>query len=158
MKTDRKLKTKGIYASAGLSKNLTAQVCSDAVGQWLANGTPFTETIKNAPFVSFLSARNVTGGGQQSGEYLGKVVRWYMSTEPGLEPLKYVKNGNKVPKTDGAKACMRLPDGKPADLDYAWYHREACLIAKACGCFGYLTEAEQTMITPIKKERKPKNA
>lgn len=158
VKTDRSLKSKGIYAPLSLSKNLTAQVCSDAVGQWLANGTPFAETIKNAPFVDFLSARNVTGGGQQSGAYLGKVVRWYMSTEPGLEPLKYVKNGNKVPKTDGAKACMLLPADKPADLDYAWYYREACLIAKACGCFGYLTEAEQIMITPIKKERKPKNA
>lgn len=159
VKTDRKLKTKGIYAPASLSKNLTAQVCADAVGQWLAYGTPFVETIKTARFEGFLSARNVTGGGEQSGEYLGKVVRWYMSNETGLPPLKYVKNGNKVPKTDGAKACMKI-DGTgvhPPDLDYPWYYREACLIAKACGCFEYLTEAEQEMITPVKKERKRKN-
>lgn len=158
VKTDRSIKSKGIYAPLSLSKNATAQVCADAVGAWLAHGTPFLETIKNAGFSGFVSARNVTGGGQQGDKYLGKVVRWYMSNTEGLPPLTYVKNGNKVPKTEGAHECMVLPDGHPADLDYDWYYREACKIAQACGCFEYLTEAEQIMITPIKKERKRKNA
>ena len=158
VKTDRKLKAKGIYAPLSLNKNATAQVCADAVGQWLATGTPLLETIENAGFEGFISARNVTGGGQQGGEYLGKVVRWYMSNRLGLEPLRYVKNGNKVPKTEGARACMALPVGKPADLDYTWYYREACKIAQACGCFYYLTLDEQQMISSVKKERKSKNA
>ena len=158
VKTDRKLKAKGIYAPLSLNKNATAQVCADAVGQWLTSGTPLLQTIQNASCEGFISARNVTGGGQQAGEYLGKVVRWYMSNQPGLEPLRYVKNGNRVPKTEGARACMVLPNDKPADLDYAWYYREACKIAQACGCFYALSETEQMMISSVKKERKSKNA
>ena len=102
--------------------------------------TYFLETIKNARFEAFLSARNVTGGGQQNGVYLGKVVRWYMSNEPGLEPLKYVKNGNKVPKTDGAKACMVIDKtgAIPQDLDYEWYLLESVVIAYNCGCHKWL--------------------
>jgi len=156
VKSDRSLKAKGIYAPLSLSKNTSAQVCADAVGQWLSQGTPLLETIKNAGFTDFLSARNVTGGGQQCGEYLGKVVRWYQSTDRTLEPLKYVKNGNKVPKTDGARACMRIdPAGAhPNDLDYNWYLCEALRIAVAVGCERFLTESELTMITPVKPERK----
>lgn len=160
VKLDRKIKAKGIYAPLSLSKNATSQVCSDAVGQWLAHGTPLLETIKKAPFRDFLSARNVTGGGEQSGEYLGKVVRWYQTTDKALEPLRYVKNGNKVPKTDGARACMVLKSDTvhPADLDYDWYYTEACRIAKAVGCEQYLTPAEAARIAPPpKKTRKAKN-
>jgi len=160
VKTDRALKAKGIYAPLSLSKNATAQVCADAVGQWLAHGTPLLQTIKRARFEGFISARNVTGGGEQSGVYLGKVVRWYMSTDTRLKPLTYVKNGKKVPKTDGAKACMTIDKTgvHPEDLDYGWYYREACKIAQACGCFEYLSTEEQMMITPVKKERKSKHA
>lgn len=161
VKCDRTLKTKGIYAPLALNKNPTAGVCAAAVGQWLAHGAPLLETIKNARFEDFLSARNVTGGGAQHGEYLGKVVRWYMSNETGLQPLRYVKNNNKVPKTEGAKACMTIDKtgSHPSDLDYDWYYREAAKIAQACGAFDYLTPAEQEMITPvkIKKQRKSKD-
>lgn len=156
VKLDRSVKTKGIYASESLNKNLTAGVCATAVGQWLARGVPFTETLKNARFRDFLSARNVTGGGVQSGEYLGKVVRWYMSNDKSLEPLRYAKNGNKVPKTDGARACMVLPNETPADLDYNWYHREAIKIAVAVGCSRFLTSEEIALITVTKPERKRK--
>lgn len=158
VKTDRKIKAKGIYAEPSLKKNLTADVCAYAVGQWLAHGTPFLETIQNAGFPSFLSARNVTGGGEQNGVYLGKVVRWYQSNDKTLPPLRYVKNGNLVPKTTGARACMVLPSETPADCDYNWYYREALLIAKAVGCWDYLSKEEQELITVIKPERKRKNA
>lgn len=160
VKPDRSLKVKGIYSPLSLKKNPTAQVSADAVGQWLANGTPFAETIKNAPFVDFISARNVTGGGQQSGIYLGKVVRWYQSNDPTLEPIRYASNGNKVPKTDGARACMTLLDKTkhPEDLDYGWYIREAIKIAVAVGCEQYLTSDELALIAPPPKQpRKRKN-
>lgn len=167
IKPDRSVKAKGIYAplverkvgkeKLNLRKNPTAQVCSDAVAAWLADGTPFAETIKNAPFVDFLSARNVTGGGEQAGEYLGGVVRWYQSTDRELPPLTYIKNGNKVPKTEGARACMELPVGgnHPADLDYSWYLRESVKIASDVGCSAYLTEAELKLIA---KPPKPPRA
>jgi hypothetical protein len=159
VKPDRKLKVKGIYAPLSLKKNPTAQVSSDAVGEWLANGTPFEDTIKSAPFTHFISARNVTGGGQQNGVYLGKVVRWYQSTDDSGEPIKYATNGNKVPKTEGAKACMTLLDKvtHPADLDYHWYNKEAIKIAIAVGCSQYLTPEQLALVAPPKKTRKVKN-
>ena len=161
VKPDRSLKVKGIYAPLSLKKNPTAQVCADAVGQWLAHGTRFEQTVASAPFKDFISARNVTGGGQQSGEYLGRVVRWYQSNDPALEPIRYVKNGNKVPKTDGARACMTMLDAAthPADLDYAWYRREAVKIAVAVGCAAYLSAEELELVAPPPKQpRKRKNA
>lgn len=153
VKPDRSLKVKGIYAPLSLRKNPTAQVCADAVGHWLAQGTPFQETISNAPFCDFISARNVTGGGEQMGQYLGKVVRWYQSNDPALEPIRYRSNGNKVPKTEGARACMTLIDKitHPEDLDYTWYRKEACKIAVAVGCAAYLTPEEQALIAPPPK-------
>lgn len=156
VKTDRSLKAKGIYAALSLSKNVSAQVCADAVGQWLAKGVSFLETIKNAHFTAFLSARNVTGGGGQCGQYLGKVVRWYQTTDKTMEPLKYIKNGNKVPKTDGARACMDISGivAHPADLDYDWYHREALRIAVAVGCSRFLPAEELQLIAPIPKKAK----
>lgn len=159
VKPDRTLKTKGIYAPLSLRKNPTAQVCADAVGQWLAKGTPFLETIKRSPFCDFVSARNVTGGGEQMGEYLGKVVRWYQSNDPELQPIRYKANGNKVPKSDGARACMLMRDkiSHPADLDYDWYHKEAIKIAVALGCTEYLTEEQLQLIAPPPKIRKPRN-
>jgi hypothetical protein len=160
VKPDRKLKVKGIYAPLSLKKNPTAQVSSDAVGAWLAEGTPFEDTIRSAPFTDFISARNVTGGGQQNGVYLGKVVRWYQSTDASNEPIKYATNGNKVPKTEGAKACMTLLDKvtHPADLDYDWYNKEAIKIAIAVGCSEYLTPEQIALVAPPpKKTRKVKN-
>ncbi len=170
VKPDRKLKVKGIYTPAverkdgqetfNLKKNPTSQVAADAVGNWLANGVPFEETIRNAPFQDFVSARNVTGGGEQSGRYLGKVVRWYQSNDRTLEPIRYVSNGNKVPKTEGAKECMVLRDRvvHPRDLDYDWYINEAIKIAIAVGCKDFLTEEQlQRVAPPEKQKRKRKN-
>lgn len=157
VKPDRSLKVKGIYAPLSLKKNPTAQVCADAVGQWLAHGVSFEQTIRAAPFTDFISARNVTGGGSQSGVYLGRVVRWYQSNDPALEPIRY-RNGNKVPKTDGARACMRLLDSErhPADLDYGWYRAEAIRIAVAVGCGRYLSSEELALIAPPPKKSKRK--
>ena len=33
----------------------------------------------------------------------------------------YKTNGNKVPKTDGAKPIMNLPNELPDDINYEWY-------------------------------------
>ena len=160
VKPDRKLKVKGIYAPLSLRKNPTAQVAADAVGEWLASGRPFEDTIRAAPFTDFISARNVTGGGEQAGEYLGKVVRWYQSTDSSLPPLTYKSNGNKVPKTEGARACMTLLDktSHPEDLDYSWYLREAIKIAVAVGCERYLSAEQLQMIAPPPKKSRKKDS
>lgn len=60
----------------------------------------------------------------QTREYLGKVVRWYYSTQaPG--PIVYATNGNTVSLSYGAKPCMVLPDTFPDDIDYQWYIQES---------------------------------
>ena len=53
----------------------------------------------------------------------GRVARWYMTTEQ-LPAITQVNNGNQVPKTEGARLCMTLPDRLPDDLDKDWYIRE----------------------------------
>lgn len=57
-------------------------------------------------------------------EYLGKAVRWYYAAnEPGA--IYYKTNGNLVPRSNGAKPLMELPDTLPPDIDWNWYINEA---------------------------------
>lgn len=125
IKTDGKVKTKGFFATGGLQKSPTNEVCSKAFVEYLKNGTPIEDFIRNHDdFRDFLSVRTVKGGAVKDGEYLGKVVRWYYSTETN-GTINYKTNGNKVPRTDCAQPCMLLPDEFPSDLDYDWYIKEA---------------------------------
>lgn len=160
---DKKVKAKGIYAPPDIKKNQTAPICAKAVSQWLADGTPFEVTIAKGSFVEFLSARTVTGGGVQGAKYLGKIVRWYYTTNKNYPPLTYRENGNKVPKTEGARAAMVIdPVGQlPEDLDLTWYRREAISIAKNLGATEFLTEEELKLVEPppkVRKSRKKKES
>lgn len=70
--------------------------------------------------------------GEQTAEYLGKVVRWYYGTRsPG--PIVYATNGNTVSLSYGAKPCMTLPDDFPDDVDYQWYIDKAHAILQDIG-------------------------
>jgi hypothetical protein len=82
------------------------------------------------------------------------VVRWYQSNDPALPPITYKKNGNLVPKTTGARACMEMPAQKPADLDYGWYVRETARIARDLGCEEFLPE--ELIEKPVEKKRRKK--
>jgi hypothetical protein len=134
VKMDGKTKTKGAYCERGsahnsvLSKNPEHLICSDAAQAFLAKGTPIEETVRNCRDVRrFVSVRQVTGGGVKVWspdhvEFLGKTIRWYYGVDvPG--EIVYAKNGNKVPKTDGARPLMELPadNAVPPDVDYDWY-------------------------------------
>jgi hypothetical protein len=66
------------------------------------------------------------------GEPFGRLARWYMTTEE-LPPIVYASNRNKVPKTEGAKICLTLPDELPADLDREWYINETLEILATLG-------------------------
>jgi hypothetical protein len=155
---DKKVKAKGIYASPDLKKNQTSPICSRAVSAWLIDGVSFTKTVSNGSFIEFLSARNVTGGGMQGESYLGKVVRWYYTTHKDYPPLTYRKNGNKVPKTEGARAAMIIDPagGHPKDLDYEWYIKESCRIARDIGAYDFLTDEEKKSIEPPPKKPRTK--
>ena len=117
-------KRKGNFASRSIALTGNGQVCIEAVMAYLENGTPLRKTIENCTdFLKFTNFQQVKTGAYKDGEYLGKVVRWYYSTDSKTPILN--KNGNKVPATQGAKPCMNLPDEFPTDVDYDWYVREA---------------------------------
>jgi hypothetical protein len=137
VKGDRTVKIKGIYSAPTLSKNPTAPIVSKAVANWLASGTAFEETFKHGKIEDFISVRNVTGGGVQGDEYLGRVVRWYQTKEQ-LPPITYASNGNKVAKTDGARACMKMPKIIPEDLNYDWYFQAIIKTIKDIGASRFL--------------------
>ena len=133
------VKTKGAYCERGsalnsiLSKNPETLICSDAVISYLKNGTPVEKTIRECKDIRrFVSVKNVKGGGEKNGVYLGKVVRWYYPKgETGY--ISYVGSGNKVGKTDGARPLMDLPPEFPDDVNYEWYINEAVDMLYDCG-------------------------
>lgn len=133
--TDGKAKVKGQYAECGrgqpaamgLKKTPDAQIASDAVVAFLKDGTPVERTIQACKDVrKFVVVWRVNGGCEFDGEYLGKAVRWYHSTQVH-EPLREIGTGKVVAASMGAMPIMTLPDDYvlPEDIDVAWYVREA---------------------------------
>lgn len=132
-------KTKGTYSERGsalnsiLSKNPETLVCTDAALHYIKDKTPVEQTIAKCRDIRrFVTVRNVKGGGEKNGIYLGKVVRWYYAKgETGY--IAYMASGNKVAKTDGAFPCMDLPNEFPDNIDYQWYVKEATDMLYDCG-------------------------
>lgn len=131
-------KGKGAFADQSepyyrLRSNPTNEICTHAVKEFLKFGTAIETTIRNCDDIrQFVSLRVVNGGAEQHGEYIGKAIRWYYSDEE-LGAINYITNGNKVPRTDGARPLMNLPSTLPKDLDFNWYIAEAYSILKAVG-------------------------
>lgn len=139
VKAEGGVKTKGAYANPWSSKKATAErlhknptntICVEAVEKLLTDHTSIRETIRSSKDISkFVSVRSVKGGavkvwGDGVTEFLGKSIRWYYAK--GVEgELVYAKNGNKVPRSDGAKPLMDFPAQFPEDIDYEWYESEA---------------------------------
>lgn len=118
------VKTKGVYAPDGLNKNPQAPICVEAATQYLLNGIPYEETITSSgDMTRFVTVRRVTGGAVKDGINIGKAIRWYYSTD-NKNPITYLKNGNIVPRSEGAKPCLDLPTEFPTDIDYQWYIAE----------------------------------
>jgi hypothetical protein len=134
VKTDGSTKNKGAYANpwgtgteTGLmmQKNPVTTVCIDAVEALLTKGVPVQQTIRACKEIKkFISLRNVKGGAVKDGEYLGKSVRWYYAKDQ-TGTIIYASSGKKVPRSDGAKPLMELPDEFPEDIDFEWYEKEA---------------------------------
>lgn len=133
IKEDGSTKNKGLYSNPWekegpnvfkLQKNPNATIVIEAVVAHLRDAAPLYYTISRCRDVrKFVSVRTVTGGAEQNGRYLGKVVRWYLARGGGI--INYRKTGNKVPKTEGARPLMELPDEFPSDVNFDAYVREA---------------------------------
>jgi hypothetical protein len=152
VKDDGEIKVKGAYSERGsagnspLSKNPYILIASDAVKEYITKGTPVDHTIRNCKDIKrFLCVRYVKGNPQGVGgavklygqegvqdEYLGKAIRWYYSTNVDGE-IVYGINGNKVPKTEGARPIMELPEEMPEDINYDWYVEKANKIIEEIG-------------------------
>lgn len=106
-------------------KNPTCQICVEAVEAFLVDGTPLQQTIENCKDIKkFIAVKNVTGGAHQNGEYLGKVIRWYIARGE-FGSINYISNNHLVPETNGARAVMNLPKEFPNDVDCQYYIRRA---------------------------------
>ena len=140
-------KNKGAYANpwassknpeTKLHKNPTATICVEAVEAYLTTGAPVSSTIRGCTDITkFVAVRTVKGGAVKvwedgHTEYVGKTVRWYYATGVDGE-LVYAGSGNKVPRSDGARPLMVLPDQFPADVDFVWYETEAVRILRDIG-------------------------
>ena len=102
-------------------KNPSTQICIEACEQFIINNISIEKTIKECQDITkFVAVKNVTGGAHKDGEYLGKVIRWYYAIKC-TGAINYINSNNKVPDSDGARACMDLPKTFPSDIDYYWY-------------------------------------
>lgn len=165
-------KTKGAYATTGLSKNPTNWICVEAVIAFLTQGIPIAKTVNECKDITkFVTVRTVKGGAIKpdkfelindwvevmknewvhkwqidngsdflrgtrtsttkppsfqspiDGTYLGKSIRWYYAK--GVDGyIINALNGHQVPKSEGAKPLMDLPEQLPNDINYEWYISE----------------------------------
>ena len=104
-------------------KNPEFTIVSEAVALYLAKGVPIGETIRACRDLrKFIAIRRVDGGAVWRDQYLGKAVRFYYSKEVHqAECIAYAKNKNKVPRSNGARPAMTLPDTFPDDVHHERY-------------------------------------
>jgi hypothetical protein len=133
IKPSGEVKLKGLYAPAGMQKNVTNSICVEAVIEYLRSGTPVPTTIMGCSDVrKFITIRQVNGGAKYDDQYLGKAVRWYYR-KGEARSIRYAANNNKVARSDGAFPLMELPPSLPHDIDYDWYIKEAQSILNDVG-------------------------
>jgi len=137
VKEDGSYKGKGIFAETSLTKSPQDDVCTNAVIGNITDCVAIDDAIIGCDDVrQFLSVRQVKGGAEQDKKYLGKVVRWVYSKKGAT--INYVKNGNKVPKSDGSKPVMTIDDTLNwSDIDRQRYIDEAYEILQSVGYYDF---------------------
>jgi hypothetical protein len=150
---DGSIKAKGAYVNEmsmkdrnreSLTKNPNGSICSEAVMKFLQTcKQPHPVTIEQTimeckDITKFIYARRVNGGAVKDGQYIGKIIRWYMRFgEFGC--IKYLEanvsgSKNVVSESTGSYPIMDLRR-VPTDIDYAWYIRKAHSILKDMGFY-----------------------
>lgn len=134
-----------------LKKNPQMTVLGDACLAYILHGTPIDEFIRDYDDMrGFVTIINAAGGATWRDEYLGKVVRYYWSTDgdPIIKVKAHASTGNrpKVPKTDGCRPAMNLPESVPPDIDFARYVAEAEQMLRDIGFYNRQT-ADGPLIT-----------
>lgn len=140
VKLDGTVKVKGPYSEVGsqtgtkLDNNPITLICSDAIKELTSKGIPIEQTIRECQDITrFITVRNVASpGAHKSGQYLGKVIRWYYAKNT-IGTINYIASGNKVADSEGGKPIMDLPNSFPTDIDYNWYIEKAISILYEIG-------------------------
>ena len=137
IKTDGHVKAKGAYADLTdsynrLRNNPRCPICFTAIREYLANGTPIEQTIKECKDIrQFVTIATANGGCRWGDQTFGKSIRFYYSSQ-SLDSFYYL-NGKRVPLSDESVPCMELPDELPADIDYDIYIEESYRHLKELG-------------------------
>lgn len=133
IKEDGKTKGKGVYGTVSLQKNPQNAICVEAVTDYLTDGIEVGDTVRACKDITkFLTLRTVTGGAVKDEAFIGKAIRWYYA-EDEIGTINYNSNGNTVPRSEGARPVMDLPDEFPDDVNYDWYINECNEMLMALG-------------------------
>lgn len=161
-KADNSIKQKGSFANPWreggdlreqMMKNPQMTICAEAIIGLISEGRQIEETIRASRDIrQFVTVVKATGGAAWRGQYQGKVVRYYWSTD-GEAMMKVKPNAKgviaKVPKTDGCRPLMTFSDTFPDDIDYDRYINETRRLLRD---FGYFAPA---LPAPRKSRRRP---
>lgn len=135
-KLSDKFKGKGVFSEATIWKNPANGICIDALSAFLVEGIDIAHTVEACTDIKkFVTVRTVKGGAYQGDDFIGKAVRWYYARNWD-KTMNYMLSGNLVPKSEGAKPCMTLPDEFPKDVDIDWYVNEANDFLRDVGYYG----------------------
>uniref|UniRef100_A0AAU6VZZ6 DNA polymerase subunit n=1 Tax=Pseudomonas phage Pavpe01 TaxID=3138545 RepID=A0AAU6VZZ6_9VIRU len=135
-KIDKKYKGKGAFGETTLKKQPTNEICAKAIAKFLIDGTPVSDSVNNCRDIKdFITVKNVKGGAEKDGLFLGKAIRWYYG-EGVTGTINYISNGNTVGNSEGAKPCMDLPDAFPTDISFDWYTNAAEDMLSDLGYYG----------------------
>lgn len=116
----------GTCAESDLERSPPNQIAVEAVINYVAYGTPVSDTIlASQDITKFISLQKVTGGASWRGTKIGKTIRWYYSTEVGNNETIINNKGHCVARSAKAKPMMQMPDEFPDDVDFNWYINEA---------------------------------
>lgn len=135
-KMDDMYKGKGVFGESTLKKQPNSDVCAKAIAAKLLTDVSLDSYVRNCKSLEdFLIIKNVSGGAEKDGLFLGKAIRYYYSTNsPG--PIQYVNNGNKVGGSEGGKPMMDWPDEFPRDVNYDEYVNMAEDMLSNMGYYG----------------------
>lgn len=143
------VKVKGAWAERGsalnsvLSTNPTQLIVSDAVINYLVDGKPPIETLKECKdFRRFIHLRAAKDGATYKGEYAGKVLRFYKS-KTSTSSIKCAKTGNQIAGSEFVRMAQELSDGLPDDLDFGHYYEE---IKKTLYEIGAINQQQQVRL------------
>lgn len=135
VKTDGEIKLKGAYAPIAIDKNPSYHICVDAAIAKIIDDVPPSFTVHDCMEVEkFIAVKKASGGAHKDGEYLGKTVRWYRSTDTTTS-INLLNNNNKVGGSDCGMPMMQLVDRVPDDIDHAFYIQEAYSILRDVGFY-----------------------